>query len=292
MIKNKTKLAYWMILLLLIISAKSLAQPSKNTPDTATTRQSHGTSVTQKATTSSPSPSPNISTVKDNSAVQQIKKETDWVATVVSILSFVISCAVAYTSSLRQADIKLCFGRNIILFPISSNSTTNNATIIGVGFNLPITFYNWSPQGGTIQRIRLVVGRHNHDDFYDMTWTTFVKIGSTGNFEDDNLAQAISVKGLSSVNKVIRFDWSNELGGHPFDVQAGNYELRIYGWTKNTAKPSLKYQTSFTLRDEHYQQFKDSVAANLSRSIWVSLDENEKPNQLISKNTVNRLYKE
>ncbi len=281
---------------LLATSIKSLAQTPRNTADPGSIKQGSGAS-TKKAPISSPTPSQNVLKLNDTTTVRQTNKETDWIIMVVSIFSLVVSSAVAYTSNFRQANIQLCFGRNIILFPVTKvtkiDDTTSSVTIVGVGFNLPITFYNWSPQGGTIQRIRLVVSKQNHGDFYDMTWTTFVKIGSAGNFEDDNLAQPIAVKGLSSINQVIRFDWITELGGKIFDLQAGNYELRIYGWTKNTEKPSLKYKNSFTLKDEDCRTFKDSVTdSSLSKAIWVSLDENEKPNQLVSRNTIDRLYSE
>lgn len=278
---------------LLATSIQSLTQQPTSTLAVGILKKDSGSS-TQQVPTSSPTSSQNILTLNDTNVLQQTKKETDWVTIIVSILSLAVSSVVAYISILRQADIKLCFGRNIIIFPIFINVPTNNVTDAGIGFNLPLTFYNWSPQGGTIERIRLVVGRQNdNNDFYDMTWTTFVKIGSAGNFEDDNLAQPIPVKGLSSVNKVIRFDWTYEqAGNHKFDVQAGNYELRIYGWTKNTQKPSLKYKTSFTIKDKDYQIYKDSVSASLSRAIWISLDENEKPNQLVSRNTIDRLYSE
>lgn len=285
---NKMLLAIFTISLL-ATSIKSVAQTPRDTSDPGSIKQGSGTS-TKQAPISSPTPSQNILTLNDPSVTQQKKKETDWFATLVSSLSLGVSGVVAYTSLLRKANIKLCFGRNIIVFPVPKiDVTTSSVTIAGVGFNLPITFYNWSPQGGTIQRIRLVVSKQNHDDFYDMTWTTFVKIGSAG-FEDDNLAQPIAVKGLSSVNQVIRFDWITELGGKPFDVQAGNYELRIYGWTKNTEKPSLEYKNSFTLKEEDCRSLNNSVVANTSRSIWISLNENEKPNQFVSRNTIDRLY--
>ncbi|WP_287293556.1 hypothetical protein [Moorena sp. SIO2C4] len=66
--------------------------------------------------------------------------------------------------------------------------------------------------------------------------------------------------------------------------------MRIYGWTQNTQKPDLKYIAYFSLKDQHYQQYKDNIAANLTASIWVSLDENEKPNQFVSRNTIGVLY--
>jgi len=238
-----------------------------------------------------PSPSsPSNATVSNTTFVQNTN-QASIISTAISLLSLIIALAVAYVSNFRKANIKFSLRRNIIIFSTPVNvSTGNSVAMSGVGFNLPVTFYNWSPQGGTIKRIRMVIGRHNSDDFHDMAWTTFVKIGSAGNFEDENLAQPISVEGQASVNKIIRFDWVPELSGKAFDVRVDNYEMRIYGWTRDTEKPDLDYKTSFTLKDEHYQQFKDSLAASLSLSIWIPLDENEKPNQLVSKNTVDRLY--
>jgi hypothetical protein len=249
----------------------------------------HDRYVNTELLTQQPSSS-SVPQVVNNTNVQSTTQSADPISISIAVLSLIVSIAVAYVSNFRRANIKLSFGRNIIFFPTYIPVPTGGADIVVVGFNLPITFYNWSPQGATIKRISLVVGRQNQDDFYDMTWTTFVKIGSAGNFEDENLAQPIPVEGRSSVNKVIRFDWSPELGGSQFDVKVGNYELRIYGWTNDTEKPDLDYSTSFTLKDEHQHKFKDSVAAKLTTSIWMSLDENEKPNQLVSRNTIGRLY--
>lgn len=293
--KNQILLAICTISLLLITSIQSLAQPSNRTSAPENIKPSSGTSMIQQAPTLSLSPSRNILTLNDSSAVQQTKKETDWsatIATVVSMLGLGISLVVAYTSNLRPANIQLCFGRHLIFFPILIDIPTNSQTIKGVGFNLPLTFYNWSPKGGTIQRIRLVIGRQNHDDkFYDMTWTTFVKITDVGDFVNDNLAQPIAVKGISSINKVIRFDWISE-GSNSFEVQAGKYDLTIYGWTKNTKKPSLKHKSSLSIKDEHCQTFKDYVASSISRPIWLSLDENEQPNQVLLRSGIERLYEQ
>ncbi|MEG3931915.1 MULTISPECIES: hypothetical protein [unclassified Microcoleus] len=223
---NKMLLAICTISLL-ATSIKSVAQQPTNRPDTGTIKQGSGTS-TKKAPISSPTPSQNVLTLNDTTAVQQTNKETDWITMVVSLLSLLVSSAVAYSSNFRKERIQLCFGRDIILFPVpKTNVTTSSTSIAGVGFNLPITFYNWSPKGGTIQRIRLVVSKQGHDDCYDMTWTTFVKIENS-EFQDENLAQPIAIKGLSSVNKVIRFDWITEIGGRQFQVKTGDYELMIY----------------------------------------------------------------
>lgn len=214
----------------------------------------------------------------------------DMIAIAISVISLILSIAVAYVSNFRRANIKLCFGRNLIFYNIPITASVRNGTTIGIGFNLPITFYNWSPQGATIQRIRLVIVRKDQDDCYDMAWITFVKFGDSGNFDDENLAQPIALAGRSSLNKIVRFEWNTDLGGKKLDIQIGNYELRIYGWTQNTEKPDLKCKASFEITDINYQNFNKSIASDVSVSIWLSLNENENPNQLVSRKTIDRLY--
>jgi hypothetical protein len=226
-----------------------------------------------------PTPSTDSSTVNSTSA-----GPSSSLATIISFLSLGVSAAVAYFSNFRQAKIGLLFSRNIVFFSLPG-------AVAGVGFNIPITFYNWSPQGGTIHRIRLVVSRQGQDDCYDMAWTTFVKIGAGGIIEDADLAQPIPVEGRSSVNKFIRFDWTSEDGGKQFDVQSGKYELDIYTWVSEAEKPNFHKKLSFVLKEEaHLKKYRESVAKNTDIPIWISLNENENPNQVLTKNTVDRLY--
>jgi hypothetical protein len=215
-----------------------------------------------------------------------------FVTIAVSILSLSISAAVAYSSNFRRADIKLSVGRNIIFFSVPSSMRPGASnSLSGVGFYIPITFYNWSPRGGAIYRLRLIISREGTADYYDMAWTTFVRIASGGSFEDENLAQPIPVEGRSSVNKIIRFDWNPEEGGQAFDTQSSVYKLRIYGWLGDTEKPSLEYKKSFTLKKEpHYKIYEESINKNASLPIIIPIDENEKSNQVLLENSIDKLY--
>jgi hypothetical protein len=294
--KKKILLAMCTSTLLLTMAAKVLAKQSNEILILEKIKQSDSNFIEKQSFPLSPIISQQLLAQNDNTTVQKVKKETDWnliVTALVSISSLVVSSAVAYTSNFRQADIKLCFSRDLIFSPIFIKDVSGNDIFKGVGFNLPLTFYNWSPQGGTIQRIRLVINKYSHDDkLYDMAWTTFVKITEAGNFVNDNLAQPISVKGHSSINKVIKFDWISEQDEqNSFDVQSGKYQLMIFGWTKNTEKPDLKYDTFFNLKEEHYKIFNHSMRDKKNRAIWVLLEENEQQNQLLSRNSINRLYK-
>lgn len=293
--KKKILLAMCISTLLLTMAAKVLAQQSNEILILEKIKQSDSDFIEKQSFPLSPTISQQLLAQNDNTTVQKVKKETDWnliVTALVSISSLVVSSAVAYTSNLRQADIQLCFSRDLIFSPIFIKDVSGNDIFKGVGFNLPLTFYNWSPQGGTIQRIRLVINKYSHDDkLYDMAWTTFVKITEAGDFVNDNLAQPISVKGHSSINKVIKFDWISEQDdNNSFDVQSGKYELMIFGWTKSTEKPDLKYETFFNLKEEHYKIFNHSMLDKKNRAIWVLLEENEQQNQLLPRNSIKRLY--
>lgn len=293
--KKKILLAMCISILLLTMAAKVLAQQSNEILILEKIKQSDSDFIEKQSFPLSPTISQQLLAQNDNTTVQKVKKETDWnliVTALVSISSLVVSSAVAYTSNLRQADIQLCFSRDLIFSPIFIKDVSGNDIFKGVGFNLPLTFYNWSPQGGTIQRIRLVINKYSHDDkLYDMAWTTFVKITEAGDFVNDNLAQPISVKGHSSINKVIKFDWISEQDdNNSFDVQSGKYELMIFGWTKSTEKPDLKYETFFNLKEEHYKIFNHSMLDKKNRAIWVLLEENEQQNQLLPRNSIKRLY--
>lgn len=207
----------------------------------------------------------------------------------ISAVSLILSIAVAYFAYFRLAEIKLLIGRNIILFP--SKVKTAIGDIIGVTFNIPITFYNWSPQGGTVYKIRLLIGRQQQDEYYDMTWTTFVKIGSGGNFEDQELAQPIPMVGRSSINRIIRFDWNPEFTGEKFDVRIGKYDLMIFAWTKNIEKPDLSYVTSFFIKDEQYAKYENNISSgNFGLPVWLSLEDDERPNTIITKTRVDSFY--
>lgn len=293
--KKKILLAMCISTLLLTMAAKVLAQQSNEILILEKIKQSDSDFIEKQSFPLSPTISQQLLAQNDNTTVQKVKKETDWnliFTALVSISSLVVSSAVAYTSNLRQADIQLCFSRDLIFSPIFIKDVSGNDIFKGVGFNLPLTFYNWSPQGGTIQRIRLVINKYSHDDkLYDMAWTTFVKITEAGDFVNDNLAQPISVKGHSSINKVIKFDWISEQDdNNSFDVQSGKYELMIFGWTKSTEKPDLKYETFFNLKEEHYKIFNHSMLDKKNRAIWVLLEENEQQNQLLPRNSIKRLY--
>jgi len=215
-------------------------------------------------------------------------QQADMPTLLISVSSLILSLAVAYFSYFRLANINLLVGRNIILFPSMVKTTAGD--VLGITFDIPVTFYNWSPQGGTVYKVRLAIGKHQQGEYYDMTWTTFVEIDDNGSFKDEGLAQPVAMGQRSSTNKIIRFDWNPEFTGEKFDIQVGKYDLMIFAWTKNTEKPDIKYITSFSFRDEHHKKYGSILSASSSLPIWISLDESERPNTVITKARIDTFY--
>lgn len=217
-----------------------------------------------------------------------VMQQSNVSAILISIASLTLSLVVAYFAYFRVASIKMLVGRNIIFYP--SKVRTANGDILGATFNIPVTFYNWSPQGGTVYRIRLLIGRQGQDEYYDMTCTTFVRMSASGDFEYDDIAQPIPVDGRSSISKVVRFDWNPEFTGNKFDVQVGKYDLMIFVWTKNENRPHLKYSTSFIVKEQDYEEYKKRISLNDFSSVWFSLEDDERPNTIVTKTRVNDFY--
>lgn len=213
----------------------------------------------------------------------------DFIPIFVSVVSLILSGTVAYFSHFRAPRIKMLVGKNIMLFPSKVKSVGDD--ILGVTFNIPLTFYNWSPQGGTIYRIRLLVGRVNQGEYYDMTWTTFVKISRSGNFEDEDLARPIPIEARSSLNKTVRFDWNPEFTGEALEIQKNiKYELRIFAWAEDKRKPNLGYSTSFILKEREYEQYQSSISSERFNSVFVALEDDERPNTVITRARLTNFY--
>lgn len=230
------------------------------------------------------SPVSSTSVAKDNASASIVP----FLSLAVSLFSLVVAATVAYVSNFSKAEIKLLVGRNIVFF-------SPPGTVAGddVGFNIPVTFYNWSVKGGTIDRIRLVISRQGQDDYYDMVWTTFVKIDDNGInviIKDEDLAQPIPVQGRSSVNKFIRFDWTLADGGRRFPFQNDNYELNIFTWMVGDKKPSLHHKFLFVVEQEAYLKYQESVNNKTNIPIWISFKEREKPNQFLTRSKMEDDY--
>lgn len=160
----------------------------------------------------------------------------------------------------------------------------------GTTFVLPVTFYNWSPRGGSIYQVRLVIGQENNpQEYFDLAWTSFTRFIDGLTWEDEDVAQPIAIAGKDSVSKFIRFDWS-PLTKEKLNLKQGQYELILYVWLSNSDKPEICEKFSFSFTEETYQEFQKTVANDDSLGIWISIDNSRRINNVMTKSGIEREY--
>ena len=213
----------------------------------------------------------------------------NWISIVLSIVSLILSLSVAYFAYFRAAKPKILVGSNIILF----NSFVNTVSGVmwgGITFVLPITFYNWSPRGGHIYQVRLVVGREQEPQaYFDIEWSNFIKFVDGIKWEDEDVAQPIAISGKESVSKFVRFNWSPKTG-EKLKIVNGRYELMLLAWTGKSEKPDIHEKFSFTIEDDILRIFQQTVDNEDSFGIWIPIDDTRRSNRVITRTGMRREY--
>lgn len=207
----------------------------------------------------------------------------------ISVISIILSLSVAYLAYFKPAKIKLLVGSNLIVFNSFIN-TISGKVWGGITFVLPVTFYNWSPRGGSIYQVRLAIGRpENPQQYFDLAWSNFVKFVDGVNWQDEDVAQPIAMSAKSSVNKFIRFDW-NPLTSEKFKITTGQYELFLFVWTEQSEKPSIQEMFYFTITDDICEIFQKTIENNESFGIWIPIDNSRRSNKVTTRIGLIREY--
>ncbi len=206
---------------------------------------------------------------------------SDELTLAISFLSLIVSGTVAYFAWLRHAKLEVLLGSNLNFFN-SAATTPIGDQWGGVSFVLPLTFYNWSPQGGTVHQVRLILGQKDSPDtYFDMVWTNFVTFVDGMAWTNATVAQPIAIAGRSSVTQFIRFDWS-PLSNTRLILREAAYTLTLLVWTHSGSKPSLREERTFTLERFIVQEFQTSVDQQQSFGFWVSIDNARRSNRVIT----------
>lgn len=210
---------------------------------------------------------------------------------IISSLSLLVSLSVGYLAYFQAAKPKILIGSNLILFN-SATVTPTEEVWGGVTFVLPLTFYNWSPRGGSIQQVRLIIGqKENPKEYFDMAWSNFVKFIDGITWEDEDVAQPIAISGRSSVTKFVRFDWS-PLAGETLQIKSGQYEMVILVWTNgNIEKPNLVQEQSFYITEAVNAEYQTTVSNQMSFGFWIPINDNRRMNSTINRADINKIYK-
>ncbi|NEQ47790.1 MAG: hypothetical protein F6K00_31385 [Leptolyngbya sp. SIOISBB] len=214
---------------------------------------------------------------------------------IVSSISLLISLYIFFATYLRPARIKISIGNSLLVFS-SRLGGASDPKLIGISFYLPITFLNWSHRGGEINQVRMVLGRPNNSiNYSDMIWANFSQVTGDGNnlkVEIQGVAQPLAVPEKSSVSKMIRFNWSPYMNPK-LEVQPGQYELMIFGWTEKVEKegePNLYAKTSFLIDEEIHDEYQRCIREDLNTPILIALGDSRLPNVSLTRKGVKKTF--
>jgi len=232
-----------------------------------------------------------------SNAITNTLTSTDMIATnaltlipmIISIISLLVSLIIAYLVYLRPANPKMLVNTLLSFYPMPGNPNPS-----AVGFYLPITFYNWSPTGGSILEVRMIVSHtDNPSQNFDMMWLDF---NDTIELEDGRpkweltgKAQPIAIPGRSSISKTIRFGWFF-YGNSPMNIREGRYRVIVLAWTHTKKKPNLKEEFFFTITNEQMLVYQQHITNQTPLTIEVFLRENSRSNNIFTDEQVKQLY--
>lgn len=198
----------------------------------------------------------------------------------IAFVSLLVSILTIYFTYLKPTQLRMLAGR-ILLIANTYLDTEAGKQWGGLSFILPFTFSNLSPKGSSIYQIRLVIGRENNrSKYFDITWSSFIIfLDGASKWENDAIAHPLAIQSQSSLTKFIRFDWS-PLRGEKVEIQEGQYNLKIYAWTKDQQKPQIKEAITFHITQEQVDLYQNSVDNNLVIPIIINLGQSTLPNRV------------
>jgi len=211
-------------------------------------------------------------------------------AIIISVISLLVSGYVAYEAYLKGPKPEMIVGTNFYFYP-APLIRQDGLIWGGIGFYIPITFYNWSPKGGSIIEVRIALRRKdNPSEVYNMTWSEFSKmLEDERRWGQEGTAQPIALQGRSSESKVIQFAWLPS-AEKKINLKSGRYKMTIYAWTKRQEKPNLKESFEFKIKEDHVERFEKGEENQFPLTIELSLRENSRANSLLTESELKQLY--
>lgn len=211
-----------------------------------------------------------------------------------SLLSLLLSAWVAYTAHLGSAQPSLSLGRKLFFYPLP-RFTSNDIVWGGVGFYIPITFFNRGPKGCSIIEVRMVIeSKSDPTRCFDLSWSEFAGISTDDetllrSWQTNRIAQPISLEGHSSVSKTVQFAWDPRTN-ESLDLSRGRYELRILAWTNDSAEADIKVELPFQITKSQENEFKKNQSEQHPLTVEVPLGESKRDNNVVTRDEVRRLY--
>jgi hypothetical protein len=156
---------------------------------------------------------------------------SSWLPITISLISLGASLTVAYFSNLKKSKPSALIASQISMYNVPFNAPEG---IIwgGTGILIPMTFFNWSPNGGSILECRITIARaDNSNEIFDIGWSEFSEmLQGERRMGNGGFAQPIALPPKSSLTKTILFVWfpSNE---NKLIIYSGQYVMNVLVWT-------------------------------------------------------------
>jgi hypothetical protein len=154
-----------------------------------------------------------------------------------------------------------------------------------------MTFFNWSPNGGSIIESRITIARiDNPNEIFDLSWYEFHEmLQSERRMGYQGFAQPIPIPPNSSLTKTVLFVWlpfnDKRLGMLP-----GRYSLDALFWTKSSIKPGICQSFEFSVTQKQSDDFNFYLKSKNSSTVDISIREINRQNSILSRDQVKRIY--
>lgn len=202
-----------------------------------------------------------------------------------------VSLLVAYTANFKRLKPGVLIGSRIEIYPAPFQAA-DEVVFGATGIYIPMTFFNWSPNGESIIDCRITLAKKDApDEVYDLAWYEFAQmLQSERRMGYGGAAQPIPLSPKSSLTKTVLFIWA-PLGNKQLVISKGGYELNVYVWTKAALKPTIRESFGFSVSDLQASEYEANLKNKTSLTIQVSIRATNRDNALLTKKQAEELYK-
>jgi hypothetical protein len=156
---------------------------------------------------------------------------------------------------------------------------------------MPMTFFNWSPNGGSIMECRMAIARvDNPNEIFDISWTEFSEmLQNERRMGYGGFAQPIPLPPKSSLTKTILFLWPPS-DNNKLPVNPGRYVLNVLVWTKSSAKPSIIESFEFSISDQIANAYNFYLNNKNPSTVDISIRDIHRSNDVLTKSQAKEIY--
>lgn len=207
----------------------------------------------------------------------------------ISIISLLVSLLSTYFSTFKKSRPGVLISSQLEIY--NAPMMTAEGTLWGgVGVYIPMTFFNWSPNGGSIVECRISIARlDNPNEIFDFSWTEFQAMLQTERrMGYEGFAQPIPLSPNSSLSKTVLFVWYP--GEKNLAILNGRYKLDVLFWTGQSAPPNIKQSFEFSITEKQAQDFNFYLKNKNSSTVSITIREISRTNSVLTKEQASKIY--